>query len=137
MINIYSWNFFHCILHRKDYPPMLKTQYWWKIPNGPFSHSRSHMGQMEEGRALSTVSGTLYSEMLDADNVTVWFVIALTLQPWARNGHIVKLSLSNVCLCDSNATRRWTYIYKYRNNRDQTSLCNRHCLTSCRDVFLH
>ena len=43
VINIYSWNFRYCILHRKDYLPMLKTQYWWKIPNGPFSCSRSHI----------------------------------------------------------------------------------------------
>ena len=31
------------ILHRKGYPSIPKTQHWWKIPNGPFSWSRSHM----------------------------------------------------------------------------------------------
>ena len=40
---LFSWNFSHRIQHRKDYPSMLKTQNWWKIPNCPFLYSTSHI----------------------------------------------------------------------------------------------
>ena len=45
MINIYSWNFHLCIIHRRGYPPMLK---WWKIPNGPFSWRNQTLGSSQK-----------------------------------------------------------------------------------------
>ena len=41
VVNIISWNLHHCTQHIQSYLSMLKTLYWWKFPNGPFSWSRS------------------------------------------------------------------------------------------------
>ena len=43
VINIFSWNLLHCIQHTQSFQSILKTQFSWKIPNGPFSHSQSHI----------------------------------------------------------------------------------------------
>ncbi len=43
VINIFSRNLHHWIQHTQSYQSMLQTQFLGKIPNGPFSHSGSHM----------------------------------------------------------------------------------------------
>ena len=37
VINIFVWNLHHCIQHTQGYPFMPKTQFFWKIANGPFT----------------------------------------------------------------------------------------------------
>ena len=46
VVSIFSWNLHHCILHRKGYLSILKTQCWWKILSGPFCQSRSHIASV-------------------------------------------------------------------------------------------
>ena len=65
---MFSWNILHCIQHTQSFKSILKTQFSWKIPNGPISHSRSHM-------EVSVPSLYIFIESTDTDGYKSFVIV--------------------------------------------------------------
>ena len=116
VINIYSWNFRHCILHRKDYPPMLKTQYWWKIPKlmVPFHRAGHIFSQTNKDKTCSLISCSCEQSRK---------YCKIVFPPWKVSSFV------ELCLQLSSSVWLWLeftiFIVKYNIS---------HCVEICRSV---
>ena len=89
--------------NRASYPYILKTQFWWKIPSGFFSHSRSPMSFLCRDCQHCSIMCSSASECL-------LILLYISIPHIINNNHVYNIISAIICTMYSLCAINWSYL---------------------------